>query len=263
MFQLDAYKLKWIAIIGMILNHMVFAWYQILPQWSMYVLYAVGGLTFPIMAYFVAEGYKHTSNLSRYIMRLFAFAVISVPFHMLIFRGWGLNIMFTIILSLISLLLYDKIKIRALFWLLFAAINIVTFLFMFDWMIVGPIIVLLNHIIRNESTRRIVPPIVAGVFWLFLSLFTLWGVSIGAVSLEATGVEGQMVVTGFGALEVLMASPAFIIGCIAAAFLLKGFNGERGKRMKWLFYTFYPIHLAVLAGVALLLGLIDLSVFGL
>ena len=263
MLKLDAFKLKWIAIIGMILNHMVFAWYGFLPGWSLYVLYAAGGVTFPILAYFVVEGYKHTSNLFRYIMRLLIFAVISVPFHMIIFGGLGLNILFTIILCLLSLLLYDKIKIRVLFWLIFVVLNIITAIFMFDWMIIGPIVVILYYLIRNENTRRIVPPIVAGVLWLSLSLFTIWGVSIGTVVLDATGPDYAMVVTGFGAMEVLMASPAFIIGCIAAAFLLKGFNGERGKRMKWLFYVIYPLHLAFLAGVALAMGLTDLSRFGL
>lgn len=263
MFQLDAYKLKWIAIIGMILNHMVFAWEAILPFWLMLPLYAAGGLTFPILAYFVTEGYKHTSNLPRYIMRLFVFGLISVPFHILVFGGGlGLNIMFTIILSLVFLLMYDKIKIKVLFWLLFVVINAAATLLAFDWFIIGPIVVILYHIIRNENTRRIVPPIVAGVLWLSLSLFSIWWLSV-AQATPGMEADAEAIMASFGSMELMMASTTFIIGCIAAAFLLKGFNGERGKRMKWLFYAFYPVHLAALAGVAIALGLLDLSVFGL
>ena len=56
-------------------------------------------------------------------------------------------------------------------------------------------------------------------------------------------------------------STTFIIGCIVAAFLLKDYNGDRGKQMKWFFYIFYPLHLAVIGGIALALGLVDLSAF--
>ena len=74
MFQnLDAYKLKWIAIIGMILNHVAIALREVVPFGLQFPLYAVGGLTFPIMAFFVVEGYRHTSNLKRYMLRIFIF----------------------------------------------------------------------------------------------------------------------------------------------------------------------------------------------
>ncbi|MCL2377196.1 MAG: conjugal transfer protein TraX, partial [Defluviitaleaceae bacterium] len=227
MFQLDAYKLKWIAIIGMILNHMVFAWQAILPMPLMFVLYAPGGLTFPILAYFVVEGYRHTSNLGRYILRLLIFGVISIPFHFLVFGSFGLNILFTIALSLLALLMYDKIKIRFLFWLAFVVLIVASAIFMFDWFIIGPIVVLLYHIIPNENARRIVPPIVAGVFMLGLTLFSMAGLAL----MQATpGMEADAaaLIASFGDMELMTAALTFIIGCFTAAFLLKGFNGERG-----------------------------------
>ncbi|MCL1787473.1 MAG: hypothetical protein FWG38_05765 [Defluviitaleaceae bacterium] len=57
MKTLDAYKLKWVAVIGMILNHVVITWWEIIPALLRIPLYAAGGLTFPIMGYFVVEGY--------------------------------------------------------------------------------------------------------------------------------------------------------------------------------------------------------------
>jgi len=132
MIRLDAYKLKLIAIIGMITSHMVITWWDIIPAILRYPMYAAGGLTFPIMAYFVAEGYKHTSNLKRYILRILIFGLIALPFHILtisIPMGGGnpmyypfLNIMFNIIVSLLVLMLYDKIKIKSLFWVIYAII---------------------------------------------------------------------------------------------------------------------------------------------
>jgi len=260
---LDAYKLKWIAIIGMILNHVIFALFEVLPVWSLFPLYAVGGLTFPIMGYFVVEGYRHTSNLKRYLLRLFIFGAVSIPFHILVFRGgFGMSILFTIILSILILVMYDKIKIRPLFWLIFVVLMVGTFIFVFDWFIIGPVVVLLYHVIGKESTRRIVPSVVAGASWLALSLISMAGM---AAMQAKHGAEAYMegIPAAWTDMNVLIASTTFGIGCIGAAFLIKGFNGERGKRMKWLFYAFYPLHLAALAAVALALGLIDFSLLGL
>jgi len=258
--HLDAYKLKWIAIIGMFFNHMVIAWWAIIPHWLTFPLYAVGGLTFPIMAYFVVEGYRYTSSLNKYIWRLFIFGLIAMPFHILALGvplGPGypiLNIMFSIILGLLVLVLYDKIKTRALFWLMYIVLIVPISLIFFEWYFIGVTMVLLFHIIRNENTRRIVPPVFAGVSWLAFSLLAI--VTLPLV--EGMESVGGLVTDPY----FLMVMPSFTIGCFLAAFLLKNFNGERGKRMKWLFYIFYPLHLAILAIVALALGLVDLSVFG-
>ena len=54
-------KLKYIAIIAMTIDHI--AWLFV-PSSSIafYVLHIIGRLTAPIMAYFIAEGFFHTSN---------------------------------------------------------------------------------------------------------------------------------------------------------------------------------------------------------
>jgi len=206
------------------------------------------------MAYFVIEGYKHTSNLKKYILRLLIFGLISIPFHMLTFRLIGLNIMFTIVMGILCVILYDKMKNRGLFWVLFVLIALLTTVpIPFDWSGIGVIVILLTHIIKDETKRRTVPAIVGGVFMLLASVsgalaFTLFELQTNMAMADAT---------------LMWVSTSFIIGCVAAAFLLKHFNGERGKRMKWLFYTFYPLHLAVLGGVALALGLVGLHTFGL
>ena len=253
MFNLDAFKLKWIAIIGMVLNHIVIAWWDIIPVGLAVPMYAAGGLTFPIMAYFVVEGYRHTSSLKKYILRLFIFGVISIPFHALTFGHLGFNIMFTIIMGLLSILLYDKIKIRPLFWILFVIIALLTLMpVFFDWAIIGVVVILLTHIIRNENARRVVPAIVAGLFMLAFSLLGIWAVNNPYAQAELAGMPGYDS-------NLMLVSTVFIIGCLAAALLLKNFNGERGKSMKWVFYSFYPLHLAVLGVGALLMDFVDLS----
>jgi hypothetical protein len=62
-------------------------------------------------------------------------------------------------------------------------------------------------------------------------------------------------------LELLMAQNyIFPIGTFLIIPFLRAYNGERGRRAKYLFYTFYPLHLAVLAAIAFAFGLTDFSI---
>lgn len=250
MLKLNAYQLKWIAIIAMALNHMVIAWWEIIPLGLAFPFYAIGGLTFPIMAFFIVEGYKYTRSFKRYILRILIIGLIAAPFHFLTLGlafGPSLNIMFTIALSLLVLKLYDKIKIRALFWVLYVIIIVPLTLF-FEWSFPGVTMVLLFYIIKNEKTRRIFPPICAVLLNLVMSLAFL------IPGLEMPEMEGLTADPNF-----MLVSATFMLGMLFASVLLANFNGERGKNMKWLFYIFYPAHFAVLAIVAIILGFVDLS----
>ena len=245
--KLDAYKLKWIAIIAMILNHMVIAWWAIIPINLAYPMYAIGGLTFPIMAFFVVEGYKHTSSLKRYLQRILIVGLIALPFHVLTL-GFAffpsLNIMFTIALSICVLAVYDRIESKPAFWALYV-IFIIPVTMIFEWSFFGVTMLLLFYVIKHEKARRIIPPIVAVLLSGASSLIYL----IPGMEMPQWGLMGDPAFSSVNA--------TFALGILFAPVLLLMYNGERGKQMKWLFYAFYPLHLAVLAVVALALGLVD------
>ena len=255
--KLDAYKLKWIAIIAMVLNHIVIAWWEIIPLGLAYPFYLVGGLTFPIMAFFVVEGYKHTRSLKRYILRVLIIGLIALPFHYLtlgLALGPNLNIMFTIALSLGVLVMYDKIKSRALFWVIYVLL-IVPVSFFFEWSFPGVTMVLCFYIIQGEKKRRVWPPIIAVLLNFVLVLGM--GIVIGITGNEMPEITGLAADPNFA-----LVSATFIVGMLLASVVLLCYNGERGRKMKWLFYTFYPLHLAILAIVAILLGLVDIPFIG-
>jgi len=248
--KLNAFQLKWIAIIGMITNHIVIGlWSDSFPVWLAVPFYALGGLTFPIMAYFVVEGYRHTRSLKKYVGRLALFGLIALPFHILVFGTIMLNIMFTIIVGLFCLWLYDKLaKVRPLFWVLFVIICLLTLLpIPFDWPIIGVIVVILTHAIKSEKARRVVPSLVAAGFMLVITGLGALGMSAGG-DVEIAGLAGYDV-------TLMWVSITFIFGNIAAAILLRNFNGDRGKRMRWAFYVAYPVHLAAIGLAAVALGL--------
>lgn len=249
MLKCNASQLKIIAIIGMLLNHMVFGWWDILPPWLAAILYATGGLTFPILAYFVVEGYRHTSNLKRYVLRILLFGVIAMPFHAMVFGAVGLNIMFTIALSIWVLYLNDRIQKRAWFWIIFVIACLFSVLFAFDWAVIGLVVVLLAHRIQDEQKRRVIPPIVAGVVNFVMTALVAVSLSDPEVAAVLYAKNSMMTMT------YAFVAMTFIFGCFFAAVLLKNFNGERGKSRKWLFYAFYPLHLAFIAAVAVALGI--------
>jgi len=263
----DAYTLKLFAVVAMIANHIAIGFAPILPLGLMLILYAVGGATYVIMAYFVVEGYRHTSNLKKYIGRLFMFGIIAQAFHPTVLgitdilgTGFFLNIMFTIILSLFTLLMYDKIKIRFLFWLLFIVICVVA-MFM-DLFFIAIIVTLMYHSIKDENRRRTLPGIVAGIIFMVLGMLSalvpLMYLTTGAFAEEMAVIT---MTTGMS-INLMVATPTFAIGCFVAAILIRNFNGERGKRSRWLFYVMYPTHLAIIALIMVLMGLATFNLFG-
>ena len=250
---MDAYRLKWIAIVGMFFNHAVLALREVIPLGLALPMFAVGGVTFPIMAFMVVEGYKHTSNLRRYLLRIFAFGLIAqIPYMLAVRDFFRLNIMFTILLGLLLILLYDRLKNSSIkhvvFWPVFilgVAVSAV-----FDWMIIGVIMMFLFHAISNEGKRRAIPPFVAGMMYVLSLSFAV----LGYMALGDGFVLGAYSAAGS---DVLFFT-SFPVGIFFAIYLLKKYNGERGRRMKYLFYWFYPLHFVALAAAALGLGLIEL-----
>ena len=263
----DAYVLKWIAVIGMITNHVAIGLAPALPLVPMLILYAAGGLTYIIMAFFVVEGYRHTSSLKKYIGRLLIFGLIAQAFHPMVLgatdmmgTGFFLNIMFTIILSLFLLYMYDKIKVRFLFWLLFI---VACFAAMFmDLIFIGVLVPVLYHAIKKEGLRRTLPGVIAGIIWLVFGLLSgLFPFIYLLTGNFAAEVYAAVEMTGMS-VELMVATPFFAIGCFLGAILIRNYNGERGKRAKWLFYVAYPLHLAVIAAVMIIMGFATFNLFG-
>ena len=97
--DISSFTLKIIAIAGMTGNHAAYVLGPLLPAWLAVALFSLGGLTFPIMAFLVVEGYRHTSNLRRYASRLLLFTLISqIPYSLLL--GAAGNVLITLTLGL-------------------------------------------------------------------------------------------------------------------------------------------------------------------
>ena len=104
----NAAHLKIIAMVCMLIDH---TW-GILMTGNLWMT-CVGRIAFPIFAFQVAEGYAHTKNFKKYLLRLFLFALVSeIPYNFMTGGWWinpfGQNVMFTFCLALLLMRLIDR-----------------------------------------------------------------------------------------------------------------------------------------------------------
>src|SRR6056297_2543004 len=101
---MTSFHLKLIAITTMLIDHIGAV---LFPE--IIVFRIIGRLAFPLFAFLLTEGYRHTSNLKSYLIRLGVFALISqYPFWEAFGYDAGLNIFFTLTLGLIAIYLFEK-----------------------------------------------------------------------------------------------------------------------------------------------------------
>ena len=203
---LTSYQLKWIAIITMTVDHIGAV---LFPQEL--ALRMIGRLAFPIFCFLLTEGFCHTHNVRLYMLRLGVFALISEVPYDLTFHGNILdferqNIFFTLFLGIVLLYLLEKSG----QWPVKAAeILLVMWLaevLRVDYGYEGILLISLFYLFREHLCLKAA----GGIFWNFL-----W--------------ENRLQL--YGALAVI---PVML------------YNGERGRKMQYFFYIFYPVHLLIL-----------------
>ena len=234
---LSAFWLKIIAVTGMIMQHTALSMQGVFNFETEVILQIAGGFTMPIMTFLLVEGFRATSNVHKYMNRLAIFGLISIIPHLL-GLGSGLNVMFSLLVSLYLLNHRKKHGNTARFWLVF--ITMCFAMSFYDWGFIGPITALVCYLIKNETAKRIVTPLV-----FVLGIF-IHSAVLGSFFHILTGISIMDGGTGAGAF--------FPIGCLLVIPLLLLYKGKRGKPAKWFFYVIYPLHLMVLGIISLVIG---------
>ncbi|MGL6202452.1 MAG: TraX family protein [Lachnospiraceae bacterium] len=222
----NATQLQWIAIVCMVIDHT--AW-VFLPEESplMLSMHFLGRLTFPIMSYFIAQGYHYSSNVPRYLRRIFLLAIISmVPFYLLFspIMGFSQNTVFTLAIGLTTLYLGGMIKNRPLRYLMVTGFAIISIFF--DGGFSGIFMIYFMGRIKNH------PLSIVGGILLMNAIDHLLTFSVQSLAGITFGLSLQDVV--------------FIAGTLATIPLLLYYNGEKGAKSKYAFYAIYPLHLLII-----------------
>ena len=212
---LDGTMLKIIAMVSMVSDHVGDLFFP-----GVMWLRMIGRLAMPIFSFCIAEGYAHTRDKNRYLLRMGIFALISeVPFDLAFEGKVGFghqNIMLTFFLSILALKIFDLIRgeePRSIGKTVFDTLAVLVMaglalLLRADYTIFAVIAVFLFYVLRNRH-----PLVRSGVGVAFLAL---------------TRTMGYYCTTGFSLIPLLL------------------YNGKRGRGLKWLFYAFYPGHLLAL-----------------
>lgn len=205
---LNSFQLKCIAVLTMIIDHTG----AVLFPGDLVFRY-IGRISFPVFCFLLVEGFSHTRDMRKYMLRLGVFAVISEIPYDLAFRDTVLefghqNVFFSLFIGVVMMYALEKnaewpIKVTEVLLAMWVAVFLRT-----DYGFKGILLISNYYFLRRYRWRKHV----AGAVWNLL-----WN------QIQRYGV-------------------------FATVFLVL-YNGEKGPSMKYFFYLFYPLHLLVLYAI--------------
>lgn len=192
------------------------------------ILRIIGRLALPIFAYMIAEGCKYTRNKKKYFGMIFILATLCQIVYFFVDGTLYLSILYTFSLSILTVYAMQNMKNQGttasclLFLLTISAVWVLNLMFTIDYGFWGCMLPVFAAAFHGTKKGRL--PVSVGMLGIGLVLLSLdLGDSIQILSL-------------------------------AALPLLLCYNGRRGKwNLKYFFYIFYPVHLAVIQGIAWLM----------
>lgn len=205
-----------------------------LIYWLDVVLRLIGRIGFPIFCFLLIEGFIHTRCRWKYLLRLAIFAFVSeIPFDLAFgFRGESYqNVFFTLAIGF------------AVIWGIDAATGYI------------------ERRIQKKSKdiRQIIIAIVITVagFLLAEALHTDYsGMGIVTIAIMYWLHKYQSKISAMvGGCVVLVLKEAMEFTAFATVPLIAKYNGERGLKLKYVFYLFYPVHILFWHLVCLWMGI--------
>lgn len=209
---LNSFALKTIAITSMLIDHVGAVLFP-----HVMILRIIGRMAFPIFAYLLVEGFIYTHDIKNYMLRLGLFALISeVPFD-LAFYGKPLsflhqNVFFTLFLGIVVLYFYSKAPSTVQRIVIIFAGLLVSEMLRTDYSSMGITMILIFYLMREHSVIKIMAVAFVNIFLMGF--------------IQAYAVLGLI--------------PVWL------------HNGNEGRKMKAVFYGFYPVHLLVLYLISLI-----------
>ena len=218
--------LKLIACVTMLIDHIGITIVPHLPVPYMaqlyYCLRGIGRIAFPIYAFLLAEGMRHTHDPGQYLLRLGVGILLSeLPFDLMLKNGltWGYqSVMVTLMLGAMMILCMQKLP--------------------KDWMkplVLLPFLLVAEQVFCDYGAWGV---LMIGIFamtdclWIRVVCIAAINCMVPSASIPLFGATISIQV--FGALAMIP------IAC---------YNGRkitRNRLLQWGFYLFYPVHMLIL-----------------
>lgn len=207
---------------------------------------AIGRIAFVLFTYLIVEGFLYTRSKGKFLLRLGAFALISeIPFD-LAFSGqyfdWSSqNVFFTLFLGVLALTAWEfagRYAGTLCQYGVIALCGITAYWFRSDYCYTGVLLIFIFYLLHDICL--VYKVVVAGVV-LLLGIWSMnclrYGESFSLQYLFWFSMREMYGMAGF----------------VPIAF----YDGSRGRQLPKLFwYSFYPVHLLLLYGIAGLTGVL-------
>ncbi len=232
---MTTFQLKLLALLLMLIDHIGY-YFEGTPA----VLRLIGRLSFPLFLFCMTQGWRHTRDRKKYLLRLYGMSLVMACIMYLCGAGYGYhNILITFfwvgVLVSAAELFQKDIRMGCAAYGLIAISHV---LFTWVWRVIPGARHLSGDILHSILPNPIaceygIPYVLLGV-----AMYFLW--------------ENR---AAFCAAYLLLALIEFCNGdtqwliALALPFILR-WNGEKGRSCKWFFYLFYPAHTLALFWLA-------------
>ncbi len=270
---MTAFILKIIALVTMVIDHTG----AVIPGMPG-ILRVIGRVAFPVYVFFIAEGAKYTKNYPKFLLRLFAFAVISqIPFA-LAFHGGSIspefpffenisfirdtNVFYTLTLGAMGIYVFKLLKqhitiVECNKLLQTIIIIAVTFIFgclaeklSTDYSSIGVGLIIFTYFADKKILKLGVLSV--GVLLLYTPLTSICTELVKALREPGFFENAAYIFKIYIRYYLEFGGYAYAIGGLVSVVLLAFYNGKRGPSLKWAFYAAYPVHIALLVIIAAL-----------
>lgn len=185
----------------------------------------IGRLAFPLFVFQATEGYIHTKDFKKHFIKLFIFACISqIPFMLFLstFSNdyFSLNVLFSFILGLLAIYLYDKSNNKFCGLLFVIFFGILAEIIRVDYGMYAIFLMFVFYIFKSKKTL---------MFFSSIILMILFYASY-IIRFPDAKVFYFLYMT---------------FSCLSLVFIGL-YNEKEGPKAKYLFYIFYPLHLVIL-----------------
>lgn len=199
----------WLAMLTMLIDHVGLVFFPTDPVWRI-----AGRLAFPIYMYALYLGYTRTRNMRGYMLRLLGLALVSQLPYMLALDVHRPNVIWTLLTSLLALAAASRMKRVAAITGLYVLTALMMELSQMDYGAYGLLLVLIYRYTRSYM-------IIAAHFALNVVYDLAHHANLQHFSLLSS----------------------ILIVCFA------GESGFYSRVPRWLWRSFYPVHLAVIAAI--------------